>query len=322
MSLLSQADIQQVIKQAKALNESAPEKPIEDFFGDVLSLNKIQRASAFPDPDKDGVAAINISHLTAARDSLLRDKGEVPPFVVFQKPPQNRTFIAGLCTYLQSRSLPHGYPSDFIDRVTSHRAIRTELLQIDKGHKLELVAAAILAASCHYGEATRGSGDQGLDAVAWNHLIQIDDAFLDGFIGQKIVRPGHRVMVVASSKAAIGADPDALKLINPAHIRELVGGWLIQRSESSAWKGIGMQMLTPLQLVLVTTYRLSEESKAECQKLGVQVWTLPELIYLICRYAPPAVFSSGKSNAFSKTDFNAWWAQKAPSRISPSAELA
>ncbi|WP_043345793.1 hypothetical protein [Cupriavidus basilensis] len=317
---LTSADIRRVINHACALDFDAPEKSIEDFFGDVLGLNAIQRAGVFPDPDLTGTGAVTVGRLTCARDELLRDKGEVPSFIIFHRKPQNRTFISGISTYLRLKGLPSDYPADFLTRIGRHRAIRRELLQLDQGHKLEVVAAAILSAACHYGEATKGSGDQGVDAIAWNQLIHIEDAFLDGLIGDKVIRPGHRVMVVASSKAAIGSDPDNLKVINPAHIRELVGSWLIQRSESGHWRSFGIQMLTPLQLVLVTTYRLSEESKAECQRLGVQVWSVPELVYLICRYAPSTVFPNGRRSTFSARGFADWWQAKEPTRLRP--ELA
>ncbi|CAD6876207.1 hypothetical protein [Methylomonas fluvii] len=314
---LSSTDIQRVIDVAYKLDIYTPQRPIEDFFGDVLGLNAIQRASEFPDPDPTGIGAISIGRLTLARDELLRDKGQVPAFVIYRDKTANRTFISGIAAYLSLKGLPADSPPDFLKRIEKHQSIRKELLQIDKGHKLELVAAAILSRVCHYGEATKGSGDQGIDAIGWNQLIRIEDAFLDGLATDNVIRAGHRVMVVASSKAAIGSNPGDLKVINPAHIRELVGSWLIQRSESSVWKNLGVQLLTPLQLVLVTTYRLSEESKAECQRLGVQVWSIPELVYLICRYAPPEVFPIGRRPMFSPSKFADWWGEKQLTRLKP-----
>lgn len=314
---LTTSDIQRVIDSAYTLDVDAPIKSIEDFVGDVLGLNPVQRATAFPDPDPTGVGAITISRLTRAREELLRDKGQVPAFVIFHDKVANRTSICGIATYLRFKGLPSSCPPDFLLRIATHRSIRSALLEIDKGHKLELVAAAILSSACHFGEATKGSGDQGVDAIAWNHLIHIEDAFIDGLISDNVIRAGHRVMVVASSKAAIGSRTEDLKVINPAHIRELIGSWLIQRSESAVWRSFGIQMLTPLQLILVTTYRLSEESKAECQRLGVQVWSVPELVYLICRYAPSEVFPGRTRRTFSARKFGEWWEEKQASRLRP-----
>lgn len=307
---LSQLEINRVIAAANSLPLDAPEVPIEDFFGSTLGLNAAQQAAAFPDPDPTAQGAIAISRLTHTREVLLREKCEVPNFVVYEGG-HKRTYIAGLCTYLLK-----SHPPDFVERIRLHKQIRSELISIDKGHKLETVAAALLAAACVWGEATRGSGDQGIDAIGWNKLIEIEEAFLDGALNSKTVRPGHKVMIIASSKAVIGTGA-VQKIINPAHIRELVGGWLIQRSEIGMWRNMGVQMLTPLQLVLVTTYRLSEDSKAECQNLGVQVWGIPELVFLICRYAPPEVFRRAGRIAFSVQKFTAWWQAKDLTRVTP-----
>jgi hypothetical protein len=74
-------------------------------------------------------------------------------------------------------------------------------------------------------------------------------------------------------------------------------------------------MLSPVQMVLATTYRLSMDAKAECRKLGIQVWGIPELIYLICDAAPEAVFDAANNYAFSMASFNAWWKQRATNRL-------
>ena len=313
---LTSENIKQVIEAACSLNINANPKKIENFFGDVLGLNAVQLAAAFPDPDPVGIGAIAIGHVTRARENLLRDKGQMPTFVIFQEKMGAQTFISGIAAYLTHKNLLNDHPDDFLNRLATHKTIRSQLLKIDNGHKMELVAAAILSSACYYGEATRGSGDQGIDAVAWKHLIPIEGAFLDGELSENAIRPGTRAMVVASCKSAIGSNPTKLKVINPAHIRELVGSWLIQRSESGLWRNLGIQMLTPLQLVLVTTYRLSEESKAECQRLGIQTWGIPELIYLICRHAPPEVFPKKGTPTFSAAKFTMWWENKGSTRLS------
>ena len=57
------------------------------------------------------------------------------------------------------------------------------------------------------------------------------------------------------------------------------------------------------------------EAKAECRTLGVQVWGIPELIYLICLAAPDAVFDAANNYAFSTPAFNAWWGLRNQSRL-------
>jgi hypothetical protein len=313
---LTEADISVVVKAAKKLAIDAPEVSVESFYGSELNLSPVQLAAAFPDPDPGGEVAIAVSHLSLAREQMLRDKCEVAEFVVYSGVNGN-SVISGLCTYLSRMQLSGSYPSDFLERIKKHKNIRATLLNIDKGHDLEVVAAAILSEACFFGAATKGSGDQGVDAIAWNHLVDIEEAFSHGAVGGGLVRAGQKVMIVASSKAAIDSNFDNPKVINPAHIRELIGGWLIQRSESGNWREFGIQMLTPLQLVLVTTYRLSPASKDECQKLGVQVWGIAELIYLICKYAPSSVFQRGGKFVFSPAKFNEWWHAKSHSRVSP-----
>jgi hypothetical protein len=98
-----------------------------------------------------------------------------------------------------------------------------------------------------------------------------------------------------------------IPLLQPAHIREVAGGWVIQRTSTGIWQKVGIRMLSPVQMILVTTYRLSDASKSECRELGIQVWGLPELIYLVCLSAPADVFDSSKGYAFSARGFGAWW---------------
>jgi hypothetical protein len=152
---------------------------------------------------------------------------------------------------------------------------------------------------CDYGEATRGSGDQGIDAIGWKQLVLIEPSFSDGDIRPNEVLPGEKVFLFASSKAFTISRRNP-PLIKPAHIRELVGGWAIQRSSVGKWRSVGIRMLTPVQMILVTTYRLSLDAKAECRELGVQVWGIPELIYLICIAAPNTVFNPAANHAFSR----------------------
>lgn len=298
---------------AANLPDDAGAQPLEEFMGTVLALSLVEKASLMPDPDPTGVGSINVSEFTKARDLLISNEGKVPSYVVYKPKGQSQHFISGIATYLTS--VRGDAEPAFVERIKSRESIRSALRRLRQGHDLELVAAAVFATACDYGQATAGSGDQGIDAVAWKALLSIDDVFMDGLAGSELVRPGNRVYFVASSKAMMDTTGSAsLKLISPAHIRELVGSWVIQRSAVGAWTGLGLQMLTPLQLVLVTTYRLSAESQQDCHKLGVQVWGLPELTYMICKYAPPDVFS-GPGGTFSNTKFSAWWKAMERSRL-------
>ncbi len=312
--VLKAAQIQKVLAAAKALSMNAPSVTVEAFYGSVLSLNPVELVELFPKPDPMGVGAISISRLTLAREEILRDKCELPSFVVYDTPAG--PCLSGICTYFLSvKVIPSDYPADFLVRLRQHNKIRTQLLNIDKGQKLEALAAAVLSLACSYGEATKGSGDQGIDAIGTNHLLRIDPVFLEGPLDDSKILPGQKVIILASSKAGLGLSGADVKLISPAHIRELIGGWLIQRSETSMWRSLGIQMLTPLQMLLVTTYRLSAESKSDCNKLGVQVWGIPELIFLICRYGPVNIFSP--ASGFSSVQFVKWWQEKDLSRIYP-----
>lgn len=311
---LTASQMKLVASRARALPIDAPAMTVEAFYGSVLGLNALQLGALFPKPDVSGIGAIQISQLTLEREEILRDKCDIPSFVVYETPVG--FFICGLVTYYKSeKPLPADYPSDFLDRLQQSNKIRNQLINLDKGHNLEVLAAAILAVACTYGEATKGSGDQGIDAIGSNNLIHVDSLFIDGEIDDAKIVAGKKVFILASSKAGLGLTGSDVKIISPAHIRELIGGWLIQRSEASVWRNLGIQMLTPLQLLLVTTYRLSSESKADCNRLGVQVWGIPELVFLICRYGDAKIFSG--VSGFSAPNFTKWWDSKNISRIIP-----
>jgi hypothetical protein len=127
--------------------------------------------------------------------------------------------------------------------------------------------------------------------------------------------PGEKVFLFASSKAVMVHKLGQTRLLDPAHIRELVGGWIIQRSSAGIWQKFGIRMLSPVQMILVTTYRLSNDGRAECHSLGVQVWGIPELVYLVCRTAPAPVFDAQNAYEFSAAEFRAWWTKRHQTRL-------
>jgi hypothetical protein len=307
--------INDLLKALRALPIDAPTQRVEDFAETVLHLSAVDKLEYFPSPDNQGLTAITVGQLTETRESILRDKVAIPEFAVYQDPAKNWV-VSGLLTYLHLK----GAKNELLDRLKHHKDIRKALVTLKRGHDLEVLGAAILEKLCSYGEATRGSGDQGIDAIGKKELMSIDPAFHAGGIGSFNVaepHPGDNVFILVSSKATISPESSNQALINPAHIRELVGAWLIQRDDVGKWREIGIRMLSPIQLILITTYRLSDDSTNECRKLGIQVWGIPQLIYLICFTAPPEVFDASNDYSFSKVAFREWWKAKDITRVKP-----
>jgi hypothetical protein len=311
MALTAQ-ETRQVLTSARQLTLDAPAERVEVFISRVLGLNPIQQAAYFPGPDPKGLLALAIADLTGKREGILRDEGAIPSFAVYEDN-LGIFHVAGLATYLEST----GFDAAFRGRLSQHEQIRGALRRLRQGQDLEALAAAIMKEHYGQGEATRGSRDQGIDAIGSKELMRIDPSFSDGSIAIPQALPGETVFLFASSKAVIGAGRGRPKLLNPAHIRELVGGWVIQRSARGIWQKRGIRMLTPVQMILVTTYRLSPDAKGDCRDLGVQVWGVPELIYLVCLTAPQIVFDAKNGYAFSATAFRSWWKERHRARIAP-----
>ncbi len=307
---LSAQEVRQIIAAVRQLPSNAPSVRVEDFISQTLGLNPVQRGLYFPNPDPAGLLEIAVAHLTKKREKILRDECLVPEFTVYQDV-HSQHFVSGFDTYLGIRNIA----AKLRGRLAHHSVIRTALRRMKNGHDLEALAAAIMNVNCDYGEATRGSGDQGIDAIGWKQLVLIEPCFSEGDFIKNQVLPGEKVFLFASSKAFTDGKGTPPKIINPAHIRELVGGWVIQRSSVAKWHSVGIRMLSPVQMVLVTTYRLSMDSKAECRNLGVQIWGIPELIYLCCVAAPDTVFDAANNYAFSTAAFNVWWKLRNQSRL-------
>jgi len=311
---LSRTDFTVITKAAKALSMTAAEERVETFVARVLHLNAAQALDCFPTPDPLGLLSTTVAYLTQARESVLRIDCDLPTYVVYEDQIGN-FWIAGSDTYFSNRSIPAALRA----RLMEHSKIKQYLSRLSAGHDLEVIAAAILKSLCNYGEATQGSGDQGVDAIGRMELMKMEPALYRGAVDklgkdEAESMPGDHVFVLASSKAVIVAKSDTTRVINPAHIRELVGQWVIQRDDVGIWRKVGIRMLTPMQLILVTTYRLSDESVMLCRNLGVQVWGMPELIYLICKVAPTNVFLAG-GGSFSPTNFRKWWQARNISRL-------
>jgi hypothetical protein len=311
MSLTVQ-ETNRVVQSARNLTLTAPSERVEDFIGRVLGLNPIQQAAYFPDPDPTSALNLAIANLTRRQEEVLRDDAALPTFAVY-KDALGVPHIAGLNTYLAAE----GIDVRVRNRLTHHSQVRDALRTLRRGHHLEAVAAAIMDASCNSGEATRGSGDQGIDAIGWKDLLRIHPAFCNTSYHSSEDLPGERVFLFASSKAVVGSRSGRPTILNPAHIRELVGGWVIQRSSTGIWRSVGIRMLTPVQMVLVTTYRLSADARSQCTELGIQIWAIPELIFLVCAFAPDNVFDSANGYLFVQSAFRSWWKVRELSRLTP-----
>ena len=310
MPSFSRREIAQVRRSARNLSFDAPAVRVENFVSRELGLSAAQRASYL---DPDGLAQI-VAELSRQREEILSNDARLPGYVVYLDGVYNVSRICGLFVYLRSR----GVDDVLIARLRHHGDVRSQLVRMRTGHDLEALAAAMLDSLVSSGMATRASGDQGLDAVGWGSLLPIDHVFVDGDFQPSEVLPGARVFALVSSKQyRFSGSRDVPGLVDPKFIRELVGGWLIQRSGASDWRRLGMKMLSPIQVILATTYRLSAASKELCRSLGVQVWGLPELIYLLCQAAPDRVFDPADGYHFSRREFGQWWRPYHLNRLAP-----
>ncbi len=268
---------------------------IENFVSSKLNLNFQQTNDFLPDPDIQSFRSINISMLTKKREDVIKIEQRIPNFYIFKE--NDNYYISGLVDYIKNNS-PNASNSTFINKIRFHKEIRNKILSL-KGHNLEALSAQILSEKYKRTSfATRGSGDQGIDVISWYELLSLESWILNDKAGSSI----DKVFILGSSKHT-----DSNSLINPAQIRELVGGWMIQRSEAGKWKDSGIKTLSPVQLLLISTYRLSDESWELCEKLGVRVWSMPEIIYNICLYSPDNIFSPPQFNQFNSNEFDKWW---------------
>ncbi len=312
---LTQAAEGQILSGFNNLQIDAPLTELVAFATTTLNLNASQAANIFPEtasPADDGrwvqldrLAAL----LIARRKEILEKEGRVPNSVIckeadpiFGRPVYN---VGGLASYLTDNN----EPVEFVDRIRQHDAVRSYLAGMGDGFKLESLAAVILQRIYAHCFATRRAFDQGIDCVSNHAILEVHSWCCGDDLLRNLGRLGERVHIVASCKANEGNTAQGIPAtIAPAHVRELIGGWLIQRSDAGMWnRKAGVKLLSPLQLLLATTYRLSDASMSLCRELGVAVWSIPHLIYLLCTHAPQAVFPTASGAAiFSEAEMEVW----------------
>jgi hypothetical protein len=294
---------------ARQLTQNQPAQRISDFVGGVLGLNATQQADLVVTGFQGDSLADLVGLITKQREDFLDINGIIPTYVVYTDVHGVRQ-IAGIRTYLTEQN----GNARLLERIVFHDEIRSALRALARGHYLEAVGAAILNGLSLASAATRGANDQGIDFIGRKPLIPINPVFIDGSVEPLQEHPGDKTFVLGSSKAtrARGA---ARPVLPPAFIRELIGGWIIQRSEVRLWSEQGIKLLSPIQMVLLTTYRLSPDSKLLCNTLGVQIWNLPELVALVCLSAPDAVFNDATGSHFIRPAFRRWWWERHTNRL-------
>jgi hypothetical protein len=312
---LTKADAARVLSAFDGLPIDAPLTELAEFATATLSLNVSQAANVFPETasQADDDRRVQLERLAASliarRKQILEKEGRVPNNVIckemapiFGRPIYN---VGGLASYLAENN----ESEVFVNRIRQHDAIRGYLAGMGDGFKLESLAAVILERIYENCFATRRVFDQGIDCVSTHSILEVQSWCCGDDLLRRLSRIGERVHIVASCKANEGntalGTPDT---IPPAHVRELIGGWLIQRSDAGMWnRKAGVKLLSPLQLLLATTYRLSDASMSLCRELGVAVWSIPHLVYLLCAHAPASVFPvAGAITSFSEAEMDAW----------------
>ena len=248
---------------ATGLDFFAPLEPVMDFTIRVLGLSAEEQLALFGADDADEPLSLT-NKLTAEIERLLTFEGAVPSFGILVAP-DFVDRIGGFGTVM----LACGAREKTVTRLRWHAEIRAQLRSVTKGHDLEAIAAAILEAAVGRGHATRGSGDQGVDVLGWQPLASTFPLFasLVERGNQPSISNWEKVFFIASSKANL-QNAEQPTVLNPAFIRELVGTWLIQRTSIGHWSDAGILPLSAVQVILVTTYRLSSEARRECRRSG------------------------------------------------------
>lgn len=314
MPPLDQHSVDRLVAAFDLIAFDSGEVALDGFAATVLGLNASQLSSIFPDRtapagDERYVFADRLAAtLDARRRNALQTEARISSAVLVKRTDaltnESNYWIMGLGDYLRRNH----EPEKFVKRMAQHNPVRDYLTGISDGHKLEALAACILGKIYENCTLTQRSFDQGVDCFAGQQVLELSSWCCDPDMLFLLRKVGERLHIIASCKAnegnTAGGNPST---ISPAHVRELIGAWMIQRSDSGMWQQRArIKILSPLQLLLVTTYRLSDDSQSLCRKMGVAVWAIPELIYLICRHAPELAFAPANDFSFLRNEMDQW----------------
>lgn len=311
MLILNSAQVLAIKDAAVALAFDTPECDFTDFIATTLGLTVIQKAEITPSgpapSEKNKANQIDsiAGKLYASRSGILHDKAEIPNFLMRDKVDPITGFssywIGGLGAHLHT-----GKSKDIIDRLRAHNEIRNYLCAIGDGKYLEALGAGLLSAEFSFSRATQGTGDQGVDIFSSVDVLKIGQWLSSGGGGSAGFREiGHTVHVISSCKANTGnllaGYPNDL---SPAMLREHLGSWLIQRSEHSIWNSRSIKPLSPILLLFITTYRVTDSVRQLASKMGVAIWGIPEIIVMICEKCPATCFDG--TGRIAKAGMDAW----------------
>lgn len=294
MQKFSSRHIKQLLTAAQSLPFDAAPTSLEIFVQNTLSLSAAQAGALAGNASLPSCIEL-MSQLSYFAERERFSRQNMPKYCVYEDA-TGTPHISGLSSRLAAGDFR------FSERLKHHDIIKNEIASITDGHHLEAIGAAIFKSGFGAGIATQSAADEGIDAIGKLTFGKLQDHHESARYGSRAI--DEKIVFLASSKALM--QNSRTTTLSPAAIRELVGASVVQRSASGAWQRQGIRLLTPVQLVLLTTYRLSDKSWRLCRELGLCVWALPELVTLICLVATDDVFDS-TTHIFRQAGFKQWW---------------
>lgn len=295
MKRLTKRSSDLVIAELKRFAWDAPSRSMQDVLQSSLSIDAISAGKLLSDPN---IATKLFSEIEAFIERTLWLDCEIPTFHFNPNGPIGPS-ASGMGFFLRQSTVP--IDETIARRLAHHAAIRQWLRHLQPPHLLEATAAALLHSAVGHGIATRKGTDQGVDVISRRRDAIVDQ--LPPWFSQKFEPTNGFVLASCKATSNSGARPERL---DPAALRELVSAYLIQRTSGGQWGNLGIFPLTPLRLVLVTTYRLSDDSWSLASALGLDVWSIPELTVMIARFAPEAF---DNADMFDTKQMRDWIAQ-------------
>jgi hypothetical protein len=291
---------------------------LEDFVARAISLGPLAVERYFP-AGGSGQGPANAAEVTAVRTDMVEVRCQIPSYV-FHLDRNGRQWIEGLATSLAAVDVTPQIRS----RLTLRDSVRARVRAFSLGSELETLGAALFAAQigdAGRGFATQRSHDGGVDVVGLRNLAMSRLEFSSTGLRQGWPRTSPTLFVVGSAKCEETPGIE-VALASRAHVRELVGTWAMQRTSVGRWSRLGIKPLSPVVPVFITTYRLSYEAMRECEELGIEVWGIPQLVWLVIALASELVFPTRDGQlSFDLDAFDRWWRSYEGTRVS-AAKLA